>query len=128
MDIFTIVILALSGLMLLFVGIMRLTNPIKTYAKNSGINLTKDVDLLNEIRGISAVMLCGGIIILLGIFLPSLRLTSQIVAILIFLGFVIGRLLSMRIDGKPNKQIGQGILFELFFSLTNIVGLGFALA
>ena len=38
MEIIKIVILILSGLMLLFVGAMRLSNPMETYLKNSGIN------------------------------------------------------------------------------------------
>lgn len=77
MEIIKIVILSVSALMLLFVGAMRLSNPIKTYLGNSGIRLENDVDLLNEMRGVSSVMLCGGIIIALGIIfriLPLLHL------------------------------------------------------
>jgi hypothetical protein len=123
MEIFSIVVLALSGLMLLFVGTMRISNPIKAYSNNSGIQLTNDVNLLNEMRGVSAVMLFGGIIILLGIFIPEMKLTSFVVAILIFVGFLIGRLSSMRLDGKPNKEISQGMIFELVFGVLNIIGL-----
>jgi small neutral amino acid transporter SnatA (MarC family) len=77
MEIIKIVILSVSALMLLFVWAMRLSNPIKTYLGNSGIRLENDVDLLNEMRGVSSVMLCGGIIIALGIIfriLPLLHL------------------------------------------------------
>ncbi len=122
MEIIKIVILSLSGLMLLFVGTMRLTNPIKTYLKNSGISLEKDVDLLNEVRGLSAVMLCGGILSLLGILIPSFTLTSFVVAALIFLGFALGRLISTVVDGKPNKKITQGIWFELVLGAANMFG------
>lgn len=120
MEIIRIVILLLSGLMLVFVGVMRLSNPIKAYLKNSGIKLENDTSLLNEIRGISAVMLCSGIIILLGTFIGKLSFTSHLVAVLIFLGFAIGRLVSLKIDGKPSKQITQGILFELILGTANI--------
>ena len=123
MEIIKIVILSLSGLMLFFVGTMRLVNPIKTYSKNSGIKLENDVNLLNEIRGVSSVMLCAGIIILIGIINPVITLTSFVVATLVFLGFAVGRLLSIRLDGKPNKLIIQGLIFELVFSLANIYGL-----
>ncbi|MDH3795320.1 MAG: DUF4345 domain-containing protein [Flavobacteriaceae bacterium] len=104
MEIFKIIVLSLSGLMLLFVVIMRLSNPIKTYFKNSGIELANDVNLLNEIRGVSAVMLCGGIIVLSGIIIPSLRLTFFVVAALIFLGFAIGRLISFSSDENRIKN------------------------
>lgn len=123
METIKIIILSLSGLMLLFVGLMRLTNPVKTYLKNSGIKLENDTDLLNEMRGVSAVMLCSGILILLGTILPQLTLTSFIIAILIFIGFALGRIISMSADGKPNKQLTQGIIFELVLGGANVFGL-----
>jgi hypothetical protein len=120
MEIFKIITLSLSGLLLLFVGAMRLSNPIKTYLKNSGIKLEKEVNLLNEMRGVSSVMMCGGIIILLGIFIPQLTFASFVVAALILLGFAIGRLLSIRLDGKPNKLIVQGLISEIVLGAANI--------
>lgn len=120
MEIIKIVILSLSGLMLFFVGAMRLSNPIKTYLKNSGINLANDVNLLNEMRGVSAVMLFGGIIILLGTIIPKLMISSFVVATLIFIGFAIGRMLSHLLDGKPNKMLVQGLIFELIFGAANV--------
>ena len=120
MEIFKIITLSLSGLLLLFVGAMRLSNPIKTYLKNSGIKLEKEVNLLNEMRGLSSVQLFGGIIILLGIFIPKLTFTSFVIATLIFIGFAIGRIISIGVDGKPNKQIIQGLIFELVFGIANI--------
>lgn len=123
MEIINIVILSLSALLLLIVGTMRLLSPINTYLNSSGIKLENDADLLNEMRGVSAVMLCGGIIILLGIFIPALTFTSFVVASLIFLGFLLGRVISMVVDGKPNKQIIQGIFFEVILGAANIYGL-----
>jgi hypothetical protein len=120
MEIFKIITLSLSGLLLFFVGTMRLSNPIKTYLKNSGIKLEKEVNLLNEMRGVSSVMMCGGIIILLGIFIPQLTFASFVVAALILLGFAIGRLLSIRLDGKPNKLIVQGLISEIVLGAANI--------
>ena len=120
MEIVGITVLSLSALLLIFVGISRLSNPVKTYLKNSGIQLENDVSLLNEMRGVSSVMLFAGIIIVLGTFIAKLSLTSHIVAILIFIGFAIGRLISLKSDGKPSKQITQGIVFELVLGLANV--------
>ena len=128
METIKIVILSLSGLMLVFVGAMRLSYPIKTYLKNSGISLAKDTNLLNEIRGISSLMLLGGIIILLGTIISQLTFSSFIVGTLIFLGFIIGRLLSIAIDGKPNSKLIQGILFELVLGGANLFGIFISLA
>ncbi len=119
MEIIRIVVLSLSALMLVFVGVMRLSNPIKTYSKSSGIKLENDVSLLNEMRGVAAVMLFAGIIISLGTFIEKLTFNSHLVAALIFIGFAIGRLISLKVDGKPNKQITQGILFEIILGVAN---------
>ena len=120
MNIISIVILSLSSLLLVFVGAMRLSNPIKTYLKNSGIILNKDASLLNEMRGLSAVMLCAGIIIVLGIFMKELSFTSHVIGALIFIGFAIGRLISIKADGKPHQLIIQGTYFELVLGAGNV--------
>jgi hypothetical protein len=123
MEIYQIITLSLSSLLLIFVGASRLINPIQAYLKNSGIKLNQDHDLLNEMRGVSALMLSGGILILLGIFIPSLMLNSHVIGALMFLGFAIGRFISIAVDGKPNKQIIQGIVFEVIFGGANVIGL-----
>ena len=120
MEIMNIVTLSITGLLLLTVGTLRISNPIKNYSKNSGIKLENEVNLLSEVRGVSSVMLFGGIIILMGIIIPKLILTSFVVATLIFIGFAIGRLLSIGLDGKPNKQIVQGLISELVLGAANI--------
>ncbi len=121
MEIFNIVILAASGLMLFtLAGVLRLINPIGNYWKNSGIKIEKEVNMLSEVRGMSALMSLGGIIIMLGAIVPELTLTSFIVAILLFGGYAIGRLLSMGIDGKPNKLIITGLISEVVFCSLHI--------
>ena len=64
-------------------------------------------------------MLFGGIIILLGTIISNITTASFVVAILIFLGFAIGRLISIRLDGKPNKLIIQGLISELVLGFLN---------
>ncbi len=128
MEIFKIITLALSGLLLFLVGVMRLSQPIKTYLKNSGIKLDNDVDLLNEIRGVSSLMLLAGIVILLGAFIPEFSMTSHSFAILLFVGFAFGRMISIKVDGKPNKLIIQGLIFELVFGFANIFCLFYLIA
>jgi hypothetical protein len=116
MEIYKIIVLVLSGLLLTFVGVSRMSNPIKNYSKNSGINLAKDVNLLNEMRGVGSVMMFAGIINFTGIFLPQLMILAFTAATLIFFGFAIGRISGIMIDGKPNPKIIQGLMFELLFS------------
>lgn len=120
MEIVNIVALSISGLLLLTVGTLRLSNPIKNYSKNSGIELENEINLLNEVRGVSALMLIGGITILLGTIVTKLTFTSHAIAILIFLGFAVGRLISIGQDGKPNKLIIQGLISELVLGALNV--------
>lgn len=121
MEILKIVTLSISGLLLFGVaGVLRISNPIKNYLKNSGIKLENDVNILSEVRGMSSVMLFGGIIVLLGTIVPELTIISFAVAILIFLGYALGRLLSIGLDGKPNKLIIQGLISELVLGAANI--------
>ncbi len=123
MEIFSIGVLSLSGLLLLSVGALRISNHIGNYSKNSGIKIENEVNLLNEVRGTSAVMLFGGATILSGTAIPQMTFASHVVAILIFLGFAFGRLVSIRLDGRPNKLIIRGVIFELVFGSLNVVGL-----
>ena len=125
MEIFKIIILSLSGLMLVFAGAMRLFNPIKSYclkiySDNPGIKLEGEADIFNEMRGAGAFTIFGGITILLGTIIPQLTLTSFAVATLIFIGYATGRLLSFGLDGKPNKMIIQGLIFELVLGAANM--------
>ena len=120
-----IIALTLSGLALFYASSMRLVNPSKanflqTYVTKSENKLAEDVDLLNEIRGVGAVMLLGGIVILLGTIMPALRLGSFLVAVVIFLGVVFGRLISFGLDGRPNKDVIKGTFAEIVISALNI--------
>ncbi|MEM7036452.1 MAG: DUF4345 domain-containing protein [Bacteroidota bacterium] len=120
METFYIIVSSLSALLLLMVGVTRLSNPKSAYAKNTGIELPDDVNLMNEVRGTSAMMLCGGILVALGIVLPEMKFASFVVGSLIFMGFAMGRMLSMNVDGKPHKLLVQGLGFELVLGGLNL--------
>jgi hypothetical protein len=120
METLTTISLGLSALLLLFVGSSRLQNPKKTFQKSSGINLNDDKDLINELRGISGVMFLSSVLIATGIFIDKMLFTSLIIAVLIFIGFGIGRIFSILKDGKPNTQIMQGIGFEMVLGALNV--------
>ncbi len=121
MEIFNIIVLLISGLLVFtFAGVLRLINPIKNYLKNTGIKLENEVNLLSEARGMSSVMMFGGIIIVSGIFIPKMTIISFAVAILLFLGYAFGRSLSIVLDGKPNKLIIQGVISEFVLGALNV--------
>ncbi len=132
MKIFKIIVLTLSGLALFYACSMRLINPteavfLQTYLENPENSLDIYIDLVNEIRGVGAVMFLGGIIALLGIIRSDFRLTSFVVAAIIFGGVISGRSLSLFIDGIPNENliraaIAEGVLAALnIFCLVNVL-------
>ncbi|WP_281612856.1 DUF4345 family protein [Flammeovirga sp. SubArs3] len=128
MEIFKIVVLSLSGALLIFGGIMRVFNPIKSYclksySDNPNLQLEGEEDIFNEMRGGGAVTVIGGLFVLLGVFVSSMELSSIMVAIVLYLGFATGRLLSIGLDGKPNPQIIQGTMAELLFGVLNVISL-----
>ena len=120
MEIIKIVTLSISGLLLLYGGTSRISNPVKIYLKNSGIKLENEVNVLSEARGVSSVMLFSGIIMLLGTIIPELTMTSFVIATLILLGFAFGRSLSIALDGKPNKLLIQGLIVEIVLGAANV--------
>ena len=123
MDIFNIALLSVSGLLLAFIGTLRLTNPIGTFAKASGITLNNDVDLLSEARGIGGTMMLCGVTMIAGAFIPALTPSAFTVATVIFFGFAVGRSIGFVMDGKPNKQLISGLASELILGSLNAFGL-----
>lgn len=124
MEIFRIGVLVLSGLALFYASSMRLISPAKgnflqIYLQNPANQLETDIDLVNEIRGVGSVMLFGGLIVLLGAVMPMFRQTSFVVAIVIFVGVSLGRLISMGIDGRPNKDVIRGAVLEIVLGALN---------
>ena len=78
-------------------------------------------------RGAGTSTLFGAIAIFLGILIPQLTLASFVVAIVIFLGHALGRIVSFSIDGKPNQSLVQGLMSELILGAANAFCLVIAL-
>jgi len=97
-------ILILLGLLLIAIGSWRLFDPI-TFFENSGLILSNDAGLLNEARATGGVVVGFGLLILLGAFSQKLSYTSTIVAIVLFLGFGIARLIGFALDSCPEEAI-----------------------
>jgi len=120
MELFTLGILGLSGVLLAGAGGNRLVRPsasfcLQHYLKQPGIKLSADVDMLSEMRGEGAFTLFAGLTILAGTLMPALRPTSFGVGVVIFGGFALGRAISMAADGRPNKDLVVGTITEVVF-------------
>ncbi|MEM6806912.1 MAG: DUF4345 family protein, partial [Bacteroidota bacterium] len=132
MKVFKIAILILSALALFYASSSRLIKPNKavflsSYVEKAGNTLETHIDLLSEIRGVGAVMLIGGIIVLLGAIREDLMENSFLVASLIFAGVVIGRSLSFFLEGMPSQDLVRVFTVEAVLGALNIVCLGHTL-
>ena len=114
--------LILLGLPLIIFGLWRLLDPI-SFFNFSGLLLSTDAGLLSEARGAGGAILGFGILIFLGAFKKNLAFTSTIVAIVVFLGFGIARIISLVVDGNPGSMIFQGIIGEFVFGLLAVFAL-----
>lgn len=126
MEIFKAIVLALSGLALFYACSMRLINPtnavfLQTYLVNPENSLEIDINLVNEIRGVGAVMLLAGMIAFVGAIRADFRQPAFVVVTVIFGGIVLGRSLSLLIDGLPNQNLMRAAIAEVVLAALNIV-------
>jgi len=115
-------ILILIGANLIILGLWRLIDPI-AFFEFSGLVLSKDAGLLNEARGLGGAIIGFGVLIFLGAFKKNLAFTSTLVAVVLFLGFGIARLISLAIDGNPGEALFMGIIGEFVMGLLALFAL-----
>ena len=125
MKIFNVIVLVLSGLALFYASATRLINPagaifLQTFFENPENSLEIATDLVNEIRGMGAVLFLGGINALLGAIRGDFRKTSFVVTSIIFGGVVLGRSLSFFIDGNPNQDLIRVAMIEGVLAALNV--------
>jgi len=87
---------------------------------NSGIILSNDAGMLNEVRASGGAIVGIGILIMLGVFIDKLTYTSTVVSFVIFLSYGIARILAVATDGNPGEKIVQGIIFEFVFGTAGV--------
>lgn len=132
MIIFNIIVLTLSGLLLTYAGLNRMIKPISSlcltrYVQNPDIKIEYKSDVFNEMRSAGAQLFFIGLIILLGIFLPQIRITSFVLATVTFLGYAFGRTVSLKVDGKVCKELMSGYFSEILLGTLNAICLLFIL-
>jgi len=70
--------------------------------------------------GTGGVVTGFGLLILSGAFNSKLSYTSTVVAIVLFFGFGIARLIGFALDGNPGESIIQGMIFEFVLGLIGV--------
>lgn len=121
----TAIVLVLSSLALLYASSSRLLTPTQAVfltvtIENTENFLESNTALLNEIRGVGGVLLVGGLVTMLGVFVARLRPISLHVGAVIFSGIVLGRLISFALEGIPSTEIVRIASVESFFCVLTI--------
>ena len=130
MKTFSNIVLALSGLALFYVCTMRLIDPsaavfLHTYFADASNALT--IEMASEIRGIGAEMLLGGIVAFVGIFMPRFKVTAFVVLCVMFGGVVLGRSVSLIVDGVPDASLERPATHEAILAALNVFCLTYIL-
>ncbi|TPV97327.1 MAG: DUF4345 domain-containing protein [Myxococcales bacterium FL481] len=109
-------------------GARRIVTSTRSRASSCpGIKLADDVDMLSEMRGMGTYTLLAGLLALAGAVVPQLRTLSFGVAVVIFVGYAVGRITSRFVDGKPGPDTVSGTVAESVLGALNLVGLVVAL-
>jgi hypothetical protein len=99
-------ILIVAGLIGAGVGGAILLVP-EAFHATTGIRLSGDVNLLNEMRASGGALLASGVLVMSGAWVPRLTFTSILVASLLYLSYGFSRVLSMVMDGMPDPGLVQ---------------------
>lgn len=108
--------LGISGLTAVGVGGFILAAPQAFYASYD-ITLGDDASLLSELRAPAASLVTLGIFMLAGIWRASLVQLAVASALIVFLAFPTGRLISVAVDGMPSGGIIGALALEIAIAI-----------
>ena len=115
-------ILLISGLVAISVGSASLFFPGAFYQSN-GIELGKNVSLINEIKAPGGALIASGLLIMLGAFFKELSFTSIVLSSSLYMAYGLTRLLSIGVDGMPSEALVQAAILELVIGLVCVFAL-----
>lgn len=108
--------LIISGLLLTVIGGATLFMPIAIKAA-SGVDVSGNISVLNDIRASAALILSMAILIILGAFVKKFAYTSTLLSFLLFLSLGIGRALSILQDGMPVDGMVKATVLEFVLGI-----------
>ena len=123
---FNNIVLALSGLALFYMCTMRLIDP-SAVVFLQGTGNAPTIEMANEIRGMGAEILLGGIVAFLGIFMPRFKFAAFVVLSVMFVGVVLGRSVSFFVDGVPDENIFRAWHHQAILAALNVSCLAYIL-
>lgn len=87
------------------------------FLTGSGIALGPDPSLLSELRAPGAGLAGLGMLMLAGLWRDALRPMALIAAAIVYLGYPLGRLIGIAMDGLPSSEILAALAVEIAIAL-----------
>jgi len=112
--------LIISGLLLTFIGGATLFAPVAMKG-GTGIDIAKNISVLNDVRASSALILVIALLTLLSTFYKKLTFTTTLTSFLLFLSLGLGRVISILIDGIPVDGLVKATGLELVLGTVGLI-------
>ncbi|ANQ52355.1 DUF4345 domain-containing protein [Flammeovirga sp. MY04] len=112
--------LIISGLLLTLIGASTLIIPAEMKS-TAGIFISDNINILNDVRGMSALLLVVALVALTGVFNQKITYTSSLITPLLFLSIGLGRVLSILLDGMPEASLLKATGLELVLGTIGII-------
>ena len=117
------IVLGVAGFTAFAIGAFILFEPHSFYA-SYGISLAADPNLLSELRGPAANLAVLGAAMLVGLIRPGLTRLSVAIALIVFLAFPAGRILSIAVDGMPSASVLAALAIEIVIGVLLLAAFG----
>lgn len=104
--------LGIAGITAFSIGSFILFAPQAFYA-GYGIAIANDANMLSELRAPGAGLAALGMIMLAGIMRPQATPFSVMAALVVYLGFPVGRIVGLIADGVPGGSVLGALAIEL---------------
>ena len=119
-NLMTLIVLALAGLVALLIGATLLLDPQSLYA-GSGLVLDGGASQLSEIRAPAGLLVLSGLAVLAGSIWLKWATAALQLTVLVFLGYGVGRVASLALDGMPSDSLVMAMLIELGIGVLALV-------
>ena len=112
--------LSIAGTIAFGIGATILSVPHTFYA-SYGITVGTDPNLLSELRAPGAGLAAMGLLMIAGLIRSWLRTSAKLAALIVYVAFPIGRIVSWGIDGMPSTAIAAALALEIAVAVLCVI-------
>ncbi|WP_375549990.1 DUF4345 family protein [Oceanicaulis alexandrii] len=112
-------LLGINGVVLTGIGVMLVSDPHAMFALN-GVTLSPDPNLLSELRAPGGALALGGGFVLASAALGLWMRAASGLSALLLLGWALGRLVSIPLDGMPDAGLLTAFGIELVLGFASV--------